>query len=118
MTLPLGEASPISRLVSSAMGTQLSPHRSENKSISARAAAIAAGIIKPPTPLDILRRTWAKGTWAKASPDERAAFRPRRGPGKPMKAVLAARAPSAPGLETPVYGLPRRSIPVTSPRAD
>ena len=34
---------------------------------SARAAGIAAGIIKPPSLLDILRRTWAK-----ASPDERA----------------------------------------------
>jgi len=32
---------------------------------SARAVDIAAGIVKPPTALDILRRTWAK-----ASPDE------------------------------------------------
>lgn len=41
----------------------------ERKDISARAAAIAAGIITPPTPLDTLRKTWAK-----ASPEDRAAF--------------------------------------------
>jgi hypothetical protein len=35
---------------------------------STRAAAIAAGIIKPPAPLDLLRKAWAK-----ASPDERSA---------------------------------------------
>jgi hypothetical protein len=34
---------------------------------SIRAAAIAAGIVKPPTPLDTLRKAWAK-----ASRDERA----------------------------------------------
>ena len=41
--------------------------RGEYKSI--RAAATAAGIIKPPTPLDTLRKAWRK-----ASPSERAAF--------------------------------------------
>ena len=37
---------------------------------SARAAAIAAGIVKPPTALDQLRRAWRRAT-----PDERQTFR-------------------------------------------
>jgi hypothetical protein len=36
---------------------------------SIKAATIAAGIVKPPTPLDTLRKAWRK-----ASPSERAAF--------------------------------------------
>ena len=36
---------------------------------SVRKAAIAAGIVKPPTPLVLLRRAWEK-----ASPDERMIF--------------------------------------------
>jgi len=42
--------------------------RGEYKSM--RAAAIAAGIITPPTPLDLLRRAWAR-----SSPEEQAVFR-------------------------------------------